>query len=215
MSRTMLAGAVCLIAAPLLELVSSIVVPTMSDETGPVVTALRDHHGAMVAGLTLEMLALALLIAGTLWLALAVAPHAPRLAGAGGILGVAGLLAILFANGMSAAAAPVVSSLDEASATTAVDAITGSAAHSVLEPLSILHVLALILIAVALRRTAAAASVTLVAGSIVETAGFATGTRALVIAGFALFLAGAFGVVRRLAFVAHAPAGASLPAFGS
>jgi len=209
MSRTMLAGAVCLVAAPALEIVSSIVIPTMSDESGPVVTALRDHHGTMIAALTLEMLALALLIAGTAWLALAVAPRSPRLAAAGGILGVAGLLAVLFANGMNAASAPIVSALDPANATTAVDAISGSAAVSALEPLSILHLTGLILLATALRRTTAAASVTLVVGAVVETAGFATGTRALVIAGFAVFLAGAFGIVRRLAV----PAGRSAHQF--
>lgn len=198
MSRTMLAGAVCLVAAPLLEIVSTIVLPTTSDKSGPLVAALRDHHGAMVTGLTLELLALVLLIAGTVWLALALAPRAPRLAAAGGIVGVAGLLAVMVANGMNAAAAPVVSALDPANATTAVHAISGSAAVSALEPLSILHVAGLILFAVALRRAAAVAGIALVAGAIVETAGFATGTRALVVAGFVVFLGGAFAVVRHL-----------------
>jgi len=204
MSRTMLAGAVCLVAAPLLEIVSSIVIPTTSDDSGAVVNALRDHHGTMVTGLTLEMFALVLLIAGTVWLALALAPRAPKLAAAGGVVGVAGLLAILFANGMNAAAAPVVSALDPASADAAVHAVSGSAAVSTLEPLSILHVAGLILLAVVLRRVAAVGGIALVAGSIVETAGFATGTRALVIAGFAVFLAGAFDVVRHLAVPSRA-----------
>lgn len=203
MSRTMLAGAVCLVAAPLLEIVSSIVMPTMSDDSGAVVSALRDHHGTMVTGLTLEMIALVLLIAGTVWLALALAPRAPRLAAAGGVVGVAGLLAILFANGMTAAAAPVVPALDPASAAAAVHAISGSAAVSALGPLSILHAVGLILLAAVLRRVAAVGGIALVAGAIVETAGFATGTRALVIAGFAVFLAGALDVVRQLAVPAY------------
>jgi hypothetical protein len=116
---------------------------------------------------------------------------------------------------MSSASAPVVSALDPSNATAAVDAISGSAAVSTLEPLSILHIAGLILLAVALRRTAAVASVVLVTGAIVETAGFASGTRALVIAGFVVFFMGALGVVRRLV-PAHGAAGsASVPAFGS
>jgi len=198
MSRTMLAGAACLLAAPLLEIVSSLVVPTMSDDAAPTVTALRDHHGAMVTGLTLGMIALALLVAGTVWLAFAVAPHARRLAAAGGVVGVAGLLVVLFTNGMHAAAVPVVSALDSAQAVTAVKAISGSTAMSAIEPLSILHVAGLVLLAIGLRRTATAAGAALAIGGALETAGFATGTRALVVAGFVVFLVAAAEIVRRV-----------------
>lgn len=199
MSKTMLAGAACLVAAPLLEIVSALVIPTTSDDAATTVTALRDHHGAMVTGLTLEMIALALLVAGTAWLAIALSSRAPRLAAAGGILGVAGLLVVVFTNGMHAAAAPVVSALDPAQATAAVKAISASAGVSAVEPLSILTIVGYVLFAAGLRRTALAAGIALAVGSAVETIGFATGTRGLVVAGFVVFCAGAIGVVRRIA----------------
>jgi hypothetical protein len=209
----MLAGAASLLAAPLLAIVSSLVLPTMSDDATPTVAALLDHHGAMVTGLTLQMLALALLVAGTVWLAFAVAPHARSLAAGGGIVGVAGLLVIVFTNGLHVAAVPVVSALDPVQATAAVQAISGSTALSALEPLSILHVVGLVLLAVGLRRTAAAAGAVLALGGAIETVGFATGTRALVVAGFVVFLAAAAELVRRVARPAAVRERAGVPSF--
>ena len=69
MSKPTLAGVSALLAAPLFVLVGVAVLPTVSDDAAAQVAALTDHRGAMIAGLTLQTVALALLIAGVVWLA--------------------------------------------------------------------------------------------------------------------------------------------------
>ncbi|HEX7084186.1 MAG TPA: hypothetical protein VF186_08745 [Gaiellaceae bacterium] len=195
------AGAVCLVVAPLLAIVGILVKPTFSDDAGPIVSALTDHHGAFVAGVVLQTIALALLVAGTGWLAVAVSSRSQRLGSWGGVLGVAGLFVIAFTNGMSAAAPAIVSALDPAGAKTAIDAIGSSSGMTTVEPLSLLNVVGVALLAAGLRRTGSGplwAAIALALGSLVDTIGFAASAEAAAIVGFALLALGAAGVVRGL-----------------
>jgi hypothetical protein len=104
------AGALALLAAPIAVIAGVLIQPTLSDDAPTQVTALTSHHQAMITGMTLSIIALVLLIAGTLWLALALAPRAPRLAIAGAVLGVFGALVVLFENSVTAAA-PAIAAL--------------------------------------------------------------------------------------------------------
>lgn len=193
-SVRMLLGAACLVLAPVLEIVSALFQPSWSDDAGDVVAAYTDQRGAMIGALTLEMFALALLIAGTVWLAVALGRRVPALAFAGGVVGVAGLLVITFEQGIAAAAPSIVASLDPARATTVVHAVQSSAGVSTVEPLSVLNVVGFVLFAVAMYRSRTAplwSGLALAAGSAVQTAGFAAGARGLIVAGFVVMLAGA------------------------
>lgn len=198
MSRTMLAGAAALVVAPLLEIVASLVNPTGSDEAADQVAAFVDHRGAAVLGATLEMIALGLLVAGTVWLALVLARRSSGLATWGGILAVFSYFVIAFENGTSLAAAAITTVLSPAQATTALHAIEHSAGVSAVEPLSVLGIVGFVLLALGLRRTAAPiwAAVGLTVGTAIETIGFAVSTRALVVAGFAVLAVSAAAVVR-------------------
>jgi hypothetical protein len=140
-----------------------------------------------------------LLIAGTVWLALTIAPRAPRLAMAGGVLGVLGSLVVLFESGVAAAAPAIVDTLDRAQATAVLDRIN-TGAISALDPLSILGDIGIALLGIAAARAGAPrwAAVAIVIGALGEGAGFATGTKALVIISFALLFAGLLQAVRTL-----------------
>ncbi|HET7572597.1 MAG TPA: hypothetical protein VFJ77_08010 [Gaiellaceae bacterium] len=210
------AGAAAFVAAPLLALAGALVVPTLSDEAPDRVAALLAHRGAETGGLTLQMIALGLMVAGSVWLALAVAPRAPRLAVAGGVLAVFAYFVIAFENGVALAAAGIVPALEPSQAVTALHAVEESAGVAAVEPLSIAEVIGYSLLAVGLRRTASPlwAGALLVAASAVQTAGFATGTAALVVAGFAGVALAALGIVRALAgrpAAAPAPQPATAP----
>ena len=140
------------------------------------------------------------LIAGVIWLALAIAPGSTRLAIAGGTLSVLGALIVLFENGIAAAAPPVVRGLDSAAATAALDRVHSSAAVSGLEPLSLVGDIGLALLGIAVL-TAGAPRVTaavIAAGAFGQGVGFATATRVLVIASFAILLLGLAQAVRTL-----------------
>src|ERR1700686_2123117 len=97
-SRSTIAGAFALLVAPIVVVVSVVTQTTLSGDPATQVAALTSHRGAMIAGMALNLVALVLLIAGLSWLALAVAPRTPRLALAGGVLGVFGLLVVMFEN---------------------------------------------------------------------------------------------------------------------
>ena len=111
-----IAGATALLAAPILVIAGALAQPTLSGDAAKQVVALTSHRGAMIAGMTLSMIAAVLLIGGTVWLALTLAPCAPRLAMAGGVLGVLGSLIVLFENSVGAAAPAIVAGLDRAQA---------------------------------------------------------------------------------------------------
>jgi len=194
MPKPTVSGAIALVAAPALALVGVAVTPTMSDHTATQVEALTVHRSAMILGLTLQTVALGLLIAGIIWLSLVVRQRAPRLALAGGILGVAGALVVLFENGAAAAAATIVSHFDPATATAAVDRIHSSALAG-LEPLSILGDLGLAILGYLAIKAGAArwTQMAIPVSALAVGAGFATGSKPLVVVAFAIQLIGVAG----------------------
>jgi hypothetical protein len=198
-SKSTFAGAAALLAAPIVVIAGTLAQPTLSDDAATQVAAFTVHRGPMIAGMTLRTTGLILLIAGTVWLALTIAPRAPRLAIAGGVLGVLGSLVVLFENGVGAAAPAIVDTLDRAQATAVLDRIN-TGAISALEPLSILGDIGIALLGIAVARVGAPrwAAVAIVIGALGEGAGFATGTKALVIISFALLFAGLLQAVRTL-----------------
>jgi hypothetical protein len=198
-SRSTIAGALALLAAPVVVIVSVLVRTTLSGDSATQVAALTSHHGAMVVGMALDMIALVLLIAGTIWLALAVAPRAPRLALAGGILGVFGSLVVLFENSVDAVAPAIAGTLGRAQAVTMLDRIH-SGAISALEPLSLAGDIGIALLGIAAVKAGAPrwAGAAIVVGALGEGAGFATGTKPLVIISFAVLFAGLLAAVRTL-----------------
>lgn len=199
LSKSTFAGAAALLAAPIVVIVGTLAQPTLSDDAATQVAALTVHRGPMIAGMTLMTIGLILLIAGTVWLALTLAPRAPRLAMAGGVLGVLGSLVVLFENGVGAAAPAIVDTLDRAQATAVLDHIN-TGAISALDPLSILGDIGVALLGIAVARAGAPrwAAAAIVIGALGEGAGFATGTKALVIISFALLFAGLLQAVRTL-----------------
>jgi hypothetical protein len=199
LSKSTFAGAAALLAAPIVVIAGTLAQPTLSDDPATQVAALTVHRGPMIAGMTLRTIGLILLIAGTVWLALTLAPRAPRLAMAGGVLGVLGSLVVLFENGVGAAAPAIVDTLDRAQATAVLDHIN-SGPISALDPLSILGDIGVALLGIAVARAGAPrwAAAAIVIGALGEGAGFATGTKALVIISFALLFAGLLQAVRTL-----------------
>jgi hypothetical protein len=164
-------GALVLLAAPIVVIAAVLIQPTLSGDASTQVTALTSHHQAMITGMTLSIIALVLLIAGTLWLALALAPRAPRLAIAGAALGVFGALVVLFENSVAA-----------------------------VEPLALLGDIGIALLGIAALKAGAPrwAAAAIAVGALGEGAGFATSTKALVITSFAILFAGFLPAVRAL-----------------
>jgi hypothetical protein len=205
MTRISLAGASALLLAPAAVIGGTLIQPTLSDDAGSQVAALTDHRQAMIAGIALSTAAAVLMIAGVVWLAHALAPRAERLASAGGILGAAGFLVIVFESGITAAAPAIAAGGSPAAAVEALHRVGASAAVTVLEPLSLIGDAGLALLAVAALRAGAprwsAAAVTL--GAFAGSAGFASETRALVVAGFAVLLAGLLRIVRDVVAEPH------------
>ena len=199
LSKSTFAGAAALLAAPIVVIAATLAQPTLSDDAATQVAALTVHRGPMIAGMTLRTIGLILLIAGTVWLALTLAPRAPRLAMAGGVLGVLGSLVVLFESGVGAAAPAIVDTLDRAQATAVLDHIN-SGPISALDPLSILGDIGVALLGIAVARAGAPrwAAAAIVIGALGEGAGFATGTKALVIISFAVLFAGLLQAVRTL-----------------
>ena len=199
LSKSTFAGAAALLAAPIVVIAGTLAQPTLSDDAATQVAAFTVHRGPMIAGMTLRTTGLILLIAGTVWLALKLAPRAPRLAMAGGVLGVLGSLVVLFENGVGAAAPAIVDTLDRAQAIAVLDHIN-TGAVSALDSLSILGDIGIALLGIAVARAGAPrwAAAAIVIGALGEGAGFATGTKALVIISFALLFAGLLQAVRTL-----------------
>lgn len=197
MSRLSLAGAAALIAGPVVAAVAALVVTTESDDPATRVAAYANHHGAMAAGLALEVVSIVLIVAGVAWLAAALVPRSRNFALTGGLVAVAGALAILFEDGLTAAQPSVVSALGQVQATTVVDQIHTSAAAGI-DPLATLLAVGTLLLAVAAAKAGAPrwAAAAFALGMIVNTIGFGSGSKLLVVAGFALFLVGATPIVR-------------------
>jgi hypothetical protein len=199
-SKSRVAGAGALIAAPIVAIAANLVRPTLSDDAANQVAAFTEHRGAMIAGIALSAIAIVLLTGGIVWLALELARHAPRLALAGGVLGVFGLLLITFLTGVSAAAPAIVHVFSPVQATAALHGIQSSAAVKGLEPLQLLGDLGIALLGIAAITAGAPrwAGTAIVVGGFAEGAGFGTGTKAVVIGAFALLLVGLIEVVRTL-----------------
>ena len=149
MSKRTIAGAVALLAAPIIVIAGTLAQPTLSDDPASQVAALTGHSGAMITGMALSSIAAVLLIAGIIWFALALAPRAPQLAMAGGVLGVFGLLVVLFENGVAAAIPAIVGGLDRIQAAFVLDRIHSGAAITALGPLSIIGDIGLALLGLA------------------------------------------------------------------
>jgi len=198
MSTRTNAGSLALLAAPIIVIAGTLVQPTLSDDAASQVAALTDHRGAMITGMALSTIAVVLLIAGIIWLALVLAPRAPRLAMAGGILGVSGLLAVLSENSVAAAFPAIVGGLDRTQAAFVLDRIHSGAAITALGPLSIIGDIGLALLGLAAVRAGAPrwAGAAIAIGALAEGAGFATGTKALVIIAFAVLFLGLLQAVR-------------------
>jgi hypothetical protein len=199
-SKCTIAGSLALLAAPIIVIAGTLAQPTLSDDATSQVAALTDHRGTMITALALNSIAVALLIAGVIWLALALTPRAPRLALAGGVLGVFGLLAVLFENGVAAAGPAIVGVLDPIQATAVLDRIH-SGALSALGPLAVTGDIGLALLGLAAVKAGAPrwAGAAIVVGALGEGAGFATGTKAIVITAFAVLFVGLLQAVRTLA----------------
>lgn len=191
------AGAGCLIAAAALGLASVLVSSTLSEKEGDQAAALTAHRGSMELGLALGALAACLLIGGVVWLAYVVRAEAPRLAITGGVLGVFGLLPVLFGHGVSAAGMALVQGMDATQATGALQRIGGGAIEAV-DPVSLLGDLGLVLLGIAVVRIGVPrwAAAAIVLGAVGEGAGFGAGLRPAAAVGFALLLVG-FAVVMR------------------
>ena len=69
-SKSMTAGAVALLAAPIIVIAATLAQPTLSDDAARQVAALTGHRGAMITSMALNSIAVVLLIAGIVWLAL-------------------------------------------------------------------------------------------------------------------------------------------------
>jgi hypothetical protein len=199
-SRTTVAGTAALLAAPIVVIAATLIQPALSDAAAGQVVALTDHRAAMVAALTLSSIGVVLLTAGVIWLALALAPRVPRLAVAGGVLGVLGSLVVLFVNSVGAAAPAIVSALDPAQAAAVLDRIHSSAVIAALEPLQLIGDIGVALLGIAVVKAGAPrwAAAAIAVGAVGEGAGFATSSKALVIIAFALLFAGLLQAVRTL-----------------
>jgi hypothetical protein len=188
-----------LLAAPIVVIAAVVIQPTLSGDASAQVTTLTSHHQAMITGMTLSIVALVLLIAGTLWLALALAPHAPRLATTGAVLSVLGMLVVLFENSVAAATPAIVSGLGHAQATAMPERVHSGAIAAV-EPLALLSDIGTALLGLAALKagTPRWAAAAIAVGALGEGAGFATSTKALVIISFAVLFAGFLSAVRAL-----------------
>jgi hypothetical protein len=199
MSKRTIAGSLALLAAPIIVIVATLAQPTLSDDAARQVAALTDHRGAMITGMALNSIAVVLLIAGIIWFALALAPRAPRLALAGGVLSVFGLLVVLFENGVATASPAIVGGLDRIEAAFVLDRIHAGAITA-LGPLSIIGDIGLALLGLAAVKAGAPrwAGAAIAVGALAEGVGFATGTKALVIIAFAVLFLGLLQAVRTI-----------------
>ena len=204
------AGALALLATPVVVIAAVLIQPTLSGDASAQVAALSSHHQAMITGMTLSIIAVVLLIAGIIWLGLAVAPRAPRLAIAGAVAGVFGALVVLFENSVAAAAPAIASGLGPAQATAVLGRVHSGAIAAV-EPLALLGDIGIALLGIAAVTAGAPrwAGAAIAAGALGEGAGFATGTKALVVISFAVLFAGLLPAVRtvRAATRPHPAAG--------
>jgi len=199
MSKAARAGAAALIAGPVIGLIATIVLPTLSDDARDVVTATTSHHSAMIAGLTLQTLSIPVMIAGVVWLATALAPKAPQLAVAGGIVGVAGAFVILFEDGLTDAGPSIVGSLDSARAVVALHQV-GSSTAAAIDPLALLFDLGVALLAFGAVKIGVSrwVAVALTVSAVAQGVGFGAGARPVIAVAFAAMAVFFIVIVRSL-----------------
>lgn len=212
MSALSRAGATCLVLAPLAGLVSVVVTKTVSGKATEQATAYLEHPGATHLGFAINAIAATLLVGGIVWFAWIAYERSPRLAVAGGVLGVLGMLAVLFDDAVHVAGSLVVGGMSTDAATTALHPLTSGGVFAV-GPLSELGDVGIILLAIAAVRRGLPrwAAVVLCVGVIGEGAGFGAGSRYLAAAGFALTAIGLAMVVRTVLANAPAPRAALTP----
>lgn len=199
-SKTARAAMAALVVAPLAAAASVLIQTTLSEKSADLTDAFTHHRNAMIAGLTVNCLALAVLVAGVVWIAVTLAPRARTLATVGGILGVGGLLLIVFENGLTAAAPSLYAALDPEQAARGWDAIHDSAAMSMLQPVSLLGGVGVALLGIAAGRLGASwwAAGAVVVGAIGQGVGFASASRPVTGIAFLLLFVGWVGVLRTL-----------------
>jgi hypothetical protein len=192
------------VLAPIVGLVSALAGVPVSGKAADLASTFTDHPSAARLGLALNAVAATLLVGGIVWFALTCHRSAPRLAIAGGTLGVLGMLAVLFDDAVHVSGSLVVDGLSADQARTALGPLTSGGVFAV-GPLSELGDIGLIVLAVAALRLGLPrwAAVVLCVGVIGEGVGFGAGSRYLVAAGFALTAIGV-GMVVRTAFVGNA-----------
>ena len=200
LSKSRFAGAGALLLAPIVVIAANLARPTLSDDAANQLAALTDHRGAMIAAIALSAIGVALLTAGIVWLALALVPRAPRLAFAGGVLGVFGSLLVMFSSGVDAAAPSIVHGLSPAQATATLHSIQSSTAVSGLGPIKLLGDIGVALLGIAIVKAGAPrwAGVAVAIGALGEGVGFGTHTKAVVIISFAVMFIGLVEAVRTL-----------------
>jgi hypothetical protein len=200
------AGAACLLAGPLAGLASVLIVRTESLTAADRAAAWTAHPTATHAGLAVNAIAVVLLAAGVVWFAWTTHERSPRLATAGGVLGVLGLFAITCDDAIHVAGSVAVSGMTAAQATPVADRLFsgGVTAAGILSELGDIGVILLAVAAlkIGVPRWGAA---TLIVGVIAEGLGFAAGSRYLAAVGFALTLVGVATVVRTALTRAPAP----------
>jgi hypothetical protein len=209
MSAYSRAGATCLVLAPVAGIASVLAGVPVSGKAGDLASTFIDHPSAARLGLALNAVAATLLVGGIVWFALNCHGCSPRLALAGGTLGVLGMLAVLFDDAVHVCGSLVVDGLSVAQAKTALGPLTSGGVFAV-GPLSELGDVGLILLAIAALRIGLPrwSAVVLCVGVIGEGLGFGAGSRYLVAAGFALTALGMVMVVRTV----FAGAGMPVPA---
>lgn len=197
MSSYSRAGAVCLVLAPLAGLVSVLLAATVSGKAADLASAFVEHPTATQVGLAINAVAATLLIGGVVWFAWIAYQRSPRLAMAGGVLGVLGLLAVLVDDAVHVTGSVMVQGMSTADASRALAPLTSGGVFAV-GPLSELGDVGIILLAVAALRFGLPrwAAAVLCAGVVCEGLGFASGSRYLAAAGFALTAVGLATVVR-------------------
>lgn len=200
LSKSRFAGAGALLLAPIVVIAANLARPTLSDDAANQVAALTDHRGVIIAGIALNTIGVMLLTAGIVWLALVLAPRAPRLALAGGVLGVLGSLLVVFSSGVDATGPAIVQGLDPVQATATLHRIQSSAAVSGLGPIKLLGDIGIALLGITVVKAGAprGAGAAIAIGALGEGAGFGTHTKAVVIIAFAILFVGLVQAVRTL-----------------
>ncbi|HEU5007464.1 MAG TPA: hypothetical protein VFT67_10845 [Jatrophihabitantaceae bacterium] len=197
MSAYSRAGATCLVLAPIAGLASVLIAKTVSGKASDLASAFVEHPNATHLGLAINSVAASLLVGGIVWFAWIAYGHSPRLAMTGGVLGVLGMLAVLFDDAVHVSGSLVVDGMTTDQATKALKPLTSGGVFAV-GPLSELGDLGLVLLAIAALRLGLPrwAAVVLCVGVIGEGIGFGAGSRYLVAVAFALTAIGAAMVVR-------------------